>query len=310
MDRMGGLNRSMPFTSAFFLIGALSICGLPLFNGFISEFIIYFGLFQGVLGLSLPGVIFCSLGIISLALMGTLALACFCKVYGVVFAGEPRAAVKGVTSPHLQAGADRVPGGVVTEDTSRWMLFPMMFLAWLCVWIGLSPQAMARLTFHGGAYLAYTDISAIDLQEIFVPLSMVIGAAFIFLALILGLSAIRRFLLGPRPMPVRSTWSCGFSQVTARFQYTSSSFARSLVELVRLVLMTRRHGGQVTGAFPGKTHMSSSVHDVFEERIFRPGLAILTSLSKKVNNAGIRYTQLYLIYIFLFLIFLLAWKLK
>ncbi|MFA5117325.1 MAG: proton-conducting transporter membrane subunit [Candidatus Omnitrophota bacterium] len=310
MDRMGGLTRSMPLTSALFLIGALSICGLPLFNGFISEFIIYFGLFQGVFGLALPGVIFCSLGIISLALMGALALACFCKVYGVVFSGEARESVKGKTSPCLQNAGAPVVRGSVAEDTSCWMLLPMIVLAGLCVWIGLSPQTMARLTFLGGAYLAYTDISSIDLQAVFVPLDMVISSAFIFLALILVFFSIRRLLLGPRPMPVRSTWSCGFSQVTPRFQYTSSSFARSIIDLVRLVLMFRRHGGQATGLFPGKTHMSSSVHDFFEERIFRPGLAILTGLSKKVNNAGIRYTQLYLIYIFLFLIFLLAWKLK
>ena len=80
----------MPLVSLLFLVGALAICGLPLFNGFISEFIIYFGLFQGLFHLPLQGSFACALGIIALALMGSLALACFTKVYGTVFLGEPR----------------------------------------------------------------------------------------------------------------------------------------------------------------------------------------------------------------------------
>ena len=36
----------------------------------------------------------------------------------------------------------------------------------------------------------------------------------------------------------------------------------------------------------------------------------LNDLSKKIGHSRIRYTQLYLMYILLFLIFLLLWKLK
>ncbi len=297
MDQLGGLAKSMPVTSALFMIGALSICGLPLFNGFISEFMIYFGLFQGILGLPLPGVIFCSLGVLALALMGALALACFCKVYGTVFSGEPREDFKEPVSSR-------------TEGTSRWMLAPMMILAGLCVWIGLAPETMVRLVFVAAAQLTFIDLSTVDFGRVLLPLTMVIGTLFLLMALILGLAIIRRFLLGPLPMPVRETWACGFSRVTARFQYTSSSFARPIVEFVRGVLLVRRHGGQVSGFFPGKKRMSSSVHDIAEERIFQPALAFLTEVSKRIENAGIRYTQVYLMYIFLFLIFLLVWKLK
>jgi len=134
--------------------------------------------------------------------------------------------------------------------------------------------------------------------------------AFLFLALIFGLIMIRRLLLGAKPMPVRETWSCGFAQVSSRFQYTSASFARLIVELMKNALLFRRHGGHVTGAFPEKTHLASSVHDVSEEMVFGPGLALLNDLSKKLGRSRIRYTQIYLMYILLFLIFLLVWKLK
>ncbi|MFA6378896.1 MAG: proton-conducting transporter membrane subunit, partial [Candidatus Omnitrophota bacterium] len=299
MDQLGGLAKTMPVTSALFMIGALSICGLPLFNGFISEFIIYFGLFQGLFGLPLPGVISCSLGILSLALMGALALACFSKVYGTVFLGKPRTMLDGVDTETAHR-----------ETTSKWMLVPMMILAGLCIWIGLAPQAMARFTFVGGAYLAHVDFATIHLDQVFIPLAMVIGIIFLFLALMLGLMIVRRLLLGPLPMRVGETWSCGFTQVSARFQYTSSSFARLIVTFVKNVLMVRRHGEHVKGAFPSKTHMSSSVHDASEEKVFQPLFSLLTNVSRKIDIGRMRYTQMYLMYIFLFLIFLLVWKLK
>ena len=40
IEIMGGLIKSMPKTGLLFLIGSIAICGLPPFNGFISEFLI------------------------------------------------------------------------------------------------------------------------------------------------------------------------------------------------------------------------------------------------------------------------------
>jgi len=295
MDHLGGLAKTMPWTAGFFLAGALSICGLPLFNGFVSEFLIYFGLFTGLRELPPEGVVACSLGILSLALMGALALACFSKVYGIVFLGKPRTDIK----------TDGAP-----EGTPFSMLLPMAILAALCLWIGLVPQSVTSLIFGGGTYLAHTDAFAVRLGTVLGPLATVVRMALLFLALILGLVLLRRLFLGTKPLPVRETWSCGFVAVSSRIQYTSASFARMIVELMKNILLFRRRGGQVTGVFPGKAHMKSSVHDASEEMIFRPGLALSNEISKKLGHSRIRYTQLYLMYILLFLVFLLIWKLK
>jgi len=292
IDQMGGLAKLMPLVSFLFLVGALAICGLPLFNGFISEFIIYFGLFHGLLHLPLQGALACALGIIALALMGSLALACFTKVYGTVFLGEAR--------HHLK----------VSGKTSSLMLIPMLVLGGLCLWIGLFPQTMAKGAFLGGAYLAHTDFLSFDMGRVFSPLSYIISTVFLFLVLVVFLMVLRRILLKGLPLPVAGTWSCGYSQVTPKIQYTSSSFARPIVEFVRGILFFKRVGPDVKGDFPAKTSMASSVHDAAEELLFKPVYRRLTSLSKKLDINRIRYTQMYLMYIFLYLIFLLAWKLK
>lgn len=92
MDIMGGLFKKMPLTGLFFLIGSAAICGLPPLNGFLSEFIIYFVSFKNIIGHSNSIIVYLAV-IASLALIGGLAVACFSKVVGIVFSGEPRSPV-------------------------------------------------------------------------------------------------------------------------------------------------------------------------------------------------------------------------
>ncbi|MBF0503828.1 MAG: hydrogenase [Candidatus Omnitrophica bacterium] len=294
MDRMGGMAKVMPLVSILFLIGALAICGLPLFNGFISEFIIYFGLFQGIFHLPLQGTFVCALGIIALALMGTLALACFSKVYGTVFLGEPR-----------------VPkGSQLGERISLWMCIPMIVLAGFCLWIGLFPRTAAGIAFLGGAFLSHADLLELPMDNIFSPLTCMIGGVVLFLALVLILTYLRVLFLKALPASVSETWRCGFSYVTPRMQYTSSSFARLILDFFKRILFYKRTFPQVKGFFPQSASMSSSVSDFFEEFLFKPVFGKLTNLSRKLDISRIRYTQMYLMYIFLYLIILLVWKLK
>src|SRR5208337_2773927 len=90
IDRLGGLAKAMPRTSLAFLVGAIAICGLPPLNGFVSELLIYLGLF-GTLGIGAGAA--CPIAAFAapaLALIGALAVACFVKVFATVFLGSPR----------------------------------------------------------------------------------------------------------------------------------------------------------------------------------------------------------------------------
>ncbi|MDX9979382.1 MAG: proton-conducting transporter membrane subunit, partial [Lentisphaeria bacterium] len=94
-DHLGGLGRNMPRTAGFFLVGAAAICGLPPLNGFVSELLVYLGLFRtaGVgEGVSWPAA---AMAAPALAMIGALAVACFVKVSGAVFLGSERTAASG-----------------------------------------------------------------------------------------------------------------------------------------------------------------------------------------------------------------------
>ena len=121
MDKLGGLMKKMPFTGVFFMTGSASISGLPPFNGFIGEFLIFLAAFYGITSESVP-ISFCSIAVIaSLALIGGLAVACFSKAFGIIFLGEPRSG----ETPHA-------------EDPGIPMLLPMLILSILCLAIGFS----------------------------------------------------------------------------------------------------------------------------------------------------------------------------
>lgn len=90
LEQTGGLMKRMPRTAVLFLIGSLAICGLPPFNGFISEYIIYMGMFNSLSGATLYHSILIVGSVAALALIGGLAVFCFTRAFGIVFLGEPR----------------------------------------------------------------------------------------------------------------------------------------------------------------------------------------------------------------------------
>ncbi|MBR0453956.1 MAG: NADH-quinone oxidoreductase subunit E, partial [Bacteroidales bacterium] len=82
MEQMGGLGKKMPWTCLFFLLGSVAICALPPMNGFVSEFMLYNGLFRWMQEASLTGAVGASFAILALVLIGGLAIICFTKVFG------------------------------------------------------------------------------------------------------------------------------------------------------------------------------------------------------------------------------------
>ena len=90
LDQLGGLLRRLPWSGGAFLVGALAIAGMPLLNGFASEWLTlqalvrvpaYAGVWDGMLG---------AIALAALAATMALAVLCFVKVIGLVLLGPPR----------------------------------------------------------------------------------------------------------------------------------------------------------------------------------------------------------------------------
>ncbi|MBN1163491.1 MAG: hypothetical protein JXB45_02855, partial [Candidatus Krumholzibacteriota bacterium] len=111
LEELGGLARLMPVTFLSTLIFALSISGVPPFNGFVSKWLVYQGMLEGG-GFH---VIFLIVAIFGSAL----TLASFVKVLHSVFLGRRKVQLDG------------------TREVGFPLLFPLVFLAILCVVFGV-----------------------------------------------------------------------------------------------------------------------------------------------------------------------------
>jgi formate hydrogenlyase subunit 3/multisubunit Na+/H+ antiporter MnhD subunit len=86
---LGGLSKAMPVTFAASLIFAMSISGVPPFNGFASKWMIYQGIIDFGIGPDLPNKLWVLW--LGLAVMGSaLTLASFIKLIGGVFLGRAK----------------------------------------------------------------------------------------------------------------------------------------------------------------------------------------------------------------------------
>jgi hydrogenase-4 component B len=252
IDELGGVARKMPRTTVGFLVGAIAICGLPPFNGFVSELFIYLGLFRAVIldvrGLWIAG----AFGIPALALIGALALACFVKVFGAVFLGAPRS--ERVAAAHEQGGA---------------MTTPMLVLGACCAFIGLLPIVVAPVLDHATRVWAPEVMNAEPSVAARAPLLWVsVGGAALVVATIAGALATARLAVPARAM----TWDCGYVAPSARMQYTSSSFARSLVRWFSWALRPHVERVALQQLFPTRASFNSHVPDTILERGVLPGL--------------------------------------
>lgn len=296
IDRLGGLLRRMPRTGLGFLVGAAAISGLPPLNGFVGEFLIYLGAFRGTLegGGRVATVVPTLLAIGGLALIGGLAAACFTRAFGIVFLGEPRSA---------EAGRAREVGPAM-----RW---PMGALAAACAAVGLCPAGALALLAPAIRQVARQPepLLAAVLADTGRLLWMLTLGATGLLACCLLLALLRRRLLAGRRVEETVTWDCGYARPSVRMQYTASSFSQPLTGLFHLLLRTRERLVSPAGLFPPPGSFATETPDTFREGLFRPAFAGLEKLLGRLRLLQHGRIQLYVLYIVVTLLALMAWRL-
>ncbi len=287
IDLLGGVSRRLPYTALFFLVGAVAICGLPPLNGFVSELMVYLGSFSAVGTAGSVAGLLPALAAPVLALVGGLAVACFVKVFGVVFLGAPR------SNAH--------DGG---EEAGAGMLAPMWVLALCCVLIGLFPGLFGHLLDR--ALVEYRGVLASQGIWNLVPFNWI---SFLGLGLILLLVLLWVFFArsaAKLPVQVGPTWGCGYLRPSPRMQYTASSFGSTVVRWFSVMLRPEEHREEVQGLFPGASSRASHVPETTLEKIYLPFLEYLFEKAAPVRRLQHGRLNIYIFYTFLTLVMLLA----
>lgn len=282
LEELGGLQRRMPVTGATFLIACCSIVGLPLFNGFISEWLTFRSFLAGSVLTNTKAQIVLPLMVGVLALIGGLAAACFVKVFGVAFLGRPRS----TEAEHAVEVPLPMRGG-------------MTVLAAACLLIGILPGVLLR--------------PLASLTEVLIPGAGVPGEILSIAriipwiaAIILGVTAITA--LSRRAQRMAPTWGCGLSQLTHRMQYTSTAFSKPIRFVFSSVYKPDRKLDRLPidqPYFPVSISYRSVRTTSYEKALYRPFVDLIVSAAHQLRRLQTGNIQVYLLYIFLTLVSLL-----
>jgi len=285
IEELGGLMKRMPVTGRSFLAGSVAISGLPPFSGFIGEFLIYYGAFQGLTGNQLPFIL-TILAIISLAVIGGMATACFTKVVGLAFLGEPRT-----------AQADKASESGIAMGAT------MAVMALSCLIIGVYPEPFIRLAFSGMQDISL--VNGFNTDSFMLIVTQLSRTAALFIGIFVAVSIFRKILYAKKEIGSGGTWGCGFTQPTVRMQYTGTSYAYEMVEFFNPFVPIKDAYSGIKKIFPGKTTWESEVTDIAETGFQRYLTTPMLKFINKLRWIQHGHIQLYIGYIIVAIIVLL-----
>jgi len=300
MEEYGGLLRRMPWTGAFFLIGAVSIAALPPTNGFISEWLIFQSLFLSYEMPSLLMKLMLPIAAAMLALTGVLALTCFAKAFGISFLALPR-------SSHAKH-AEEVP----------WpMRIGMAFLAASCIALGLAPMLAVpmmdrvtasmigtsiadRMVALGGWALAPVNVEFSSLSSPVLGFVLAATAA-------LGLALVALYS-GTRPYRYGKTWACGLN-LTPRMEYSATGFVQPIKRVFSTIyqptVKLETEFLEESRYFAKRRRFEFHIEPVFQKYLYDPVITFMSGLADRLRIVQAGSLHLYLAYMFVTLVLLL-----
>ena len=286
MEQLGGLAKKMPYTTSLFLIGSLAICALPPFKGFISEFLIYIALLKGFAINNIYTLILLVISIASLALVGSMSLLCFTKVFSITFLGLPR-------SEKAEA---------VKEDVSFIMILPLVLLAVFSLLIGLFPQFAIKIVLSPTIFILKNNQI---LNQILMPIELmkiISLSSFGFISLVLVIFGIRQLSFKNKKIDIQNTWSCGYQAVNNRMQYTGSSYVSPFLSMLKPFFIKHFDIKKPKELFPKEAHFKLNIEDIEEFYIINPLIRAderFLALFQWIQGGN---TQQYILYGLIFLV--------
>jgi hydrogenase-4 component B len=290
LDQLGGLARRMPATTTLFGVAALGASGLPLGAGFVSEWLLVQSLIHAAPGDDTVVALTAPLAVGAVALTTGLGVAAMVKAFGIGFLARPRSA--------SAADAREAPGSMVTG---------MTIAAAACALIAVVPvlvaPALRRVldTLPAAQAVGFTDFGT-EIRLPGIPGSIAPGSiAAALLIAVLATVALSQWRSRRRPAAeVLPLWACGAEELTARMQYTATSFAEPLQRVFDDVL--RPDTDIEVTPYAESRYMvegiqyRSRIGDAIEERLYRPVVDAVTAAAQLLRRAHTGSVHLYLAY--------------
>ena len=285
MELLGGLIKKMPHTAILFIVGSVAICGIPPFNGFVSEFLLYAGMIKGVPASSMSLFVVLVLALAALAAVGTMAMLCFTKASGVMFLGNPR-----------YINVENI------SEVPRVMTLPMTILAFLAFFIGMFPQYFIAIAMVPASMFT----GGLQSIETFGSLYNLVGQIsyyfFLFFILVVVLLGLRRLIGIGKQNSLYTTWGCGYDRGNNHVQYTASSYADLFISTLKPLFKRVSHIKKPKDLFPKEAYYEQEIEDIEEAYIVKPLISLDEKFLTKFERIQNGNVQQYILFGLVFLI--------
>jgi len=291
MDRLGGLAHRMPRSSVISFLGTLGIAALPPLNGFVSEWLIFQGLFQGFRTGSHLVAILIVLAAGVLGLTGGLAVYAFVRGYGIPFLGMPRTRQAAAASEARQPQAGPA------------------LLAVSCVALAVGAPVMLA-----GLARAMRTVTGVTLRPVLLPGNLTVIPAHtnfsgfsptwltVFLLAVCAVPVLIYLAGRPRGASrIEPVWDGGILSFKPRMEYSAMTFSaptRVMFDaLYRPSVSVHRASDEPAGS-SGPVHYESEATPIFERYLYRPVVRAFEWLADVVRPIQSGDVNLYLFYVF------------
>ncbi|HVN74439.1 MAG TPA: proton-conducting transporter membrane subunit [Methanoregula sp.] len=274
IEHMGGLAHRMPYTSALFFIGAVSIAALPPFNGFASELMIFSAFFSSVAAVDplLKVLLFISLALFALA--SALSMACFVKGFGSIFLALPRS-----------GESERA------HEVPFLMLAAPAVLAAGCVILGLFPLQLIALA-------GYPP---------FIPDMLLVGLLLLGMA---GITYIVIHFTASREVRVSETWGCGTPSQQPATEYSGHGFSEPIDIIFKSIYRTRTKNERTffdrMNCIFAEGTAEIRLMKIFEEYLYLPLARTSVRISGGISRFQNGCLDTYLLYVFVTVVVLIV----
>ena len=254
MNKLGGLIKRMPQTASVFLIGAIAIGGLPPFNGFVSEFVLYSGLLEGLRTSNIAQISLLVVTLGGLSIIGGISVLTFTKTFGTIFLGAERKQL------HHQPA-----------EVSRVMLWPQYLVVAVMLSVAFLPEFYLNTIFNllgsfGNTRLIAEPAGLTAYSESITNINLY---SFLFIAVVAAIWLFRAMVIKGKPQEIQPTWGCAYVAPNSRMQYTGKSFSKSLGKMFGFLLVEEKKYKELEAGeiFPVQRKYGSHYQDFFEYRL-------------------------------------------
>lgn len=296
MEKMGGLIRFLPRTAVAFFIAALAVSAFPPLNGFASEWMIFQTMIFGFAAPYFYVKAIFLFALVALAFASGITILAFAKAFGSAFLARPR--LDNTSHVHEATGL---------------MQFAYAILIAMIVGLGLFSQKVTAFLEQIALTVGSAKLPVDATHGLNAPVIDLIPTAITITVILVMVVAVIKFITRKNTEEIGDTWDCGYP-LYPNNEISATAFSRTILMILKKILPTQKRVSfslvtpESPYFFKSKT-VTLEISDNFTRYIYTPIIRAVEWVGRKAKRIQNGNLNLYILYILVALILLVAFYL-